>query len=249
MAIAPRLRKLFATWMGFRLGFLAPVLALAMVCPAFAGLMGSTYDLRLTGPVVAGGQFGIERYEGTDIPFDGAGVGLNGDNLVNTISPTPVPPFTSAVGHAPRVFEPSEGAILGQNVLNVDIWIRGEFGDPFDRVFVNPLNTSDPTKFVELELWLTFDDLPAGQMVQIDAAHLIKGVQFAAESIETSGIGTAADPLYVLIKYDPSDVNMLGFGVKTWFDYHFEDIPEPTTLAMMVIGLVGMAAAKRRRRC
>jgi hypothetical protein len=216
----------------------------AIVSTADAGLMHSTYDVRLTAPVRVGGTTGVEQYSGTNIPFDGSGVGGNGDPLLNTISPTPMPPFASGASRVPRIFEPTDGG-GGTTGINADIWIKGPATDP-NNVFLNPLDTTDPNKFVELELWLKWADLPAGQRILIRDAELIKGIQYPAASVSTSGAGSVSNPLHVVFKFRPADVDAGAFSyVKVWFD--FNAIPEPASFALAGMAVLGVLGLIRRR--
>jgi hypothetical protein len=222
----------------------AAVVAMLVTSPqAWAGLIGSTYNLRLTGPVAEGASTSTEEYAASNLVWDAA----THKSLNNLISPTPSPnPFASTANRVNRVVEPTGGNGTSGTAT---IWIKGPLTDP-NNVFVNDL---DLTKLVELELSsLKWDNLPAGQQIVVNSLRLDKGMFFDPVSVSYSGTGSVANPLNILARFNPADVNRLGGNyVKVQFSFGTQAIviPEPTTVALGVLAFLAAGQLIRRRSC
>ena len=207
---------------------------------ASAGLMNSSYSLRLTGPVAEGASTSVEEYSASGLMYDD----FVHKDLPNTTSPTPVPPFTSAASRVNRVVEPTGDSNSNSGIAT--IWIKGPLTDP-NNVFVNDL---DLTQLVELELTLNWGILPALQKIVVSDFKLDKGVFYQPVSVSYSGLGTLASPLTILAQFDPVDVNRgAGNYVKVQFDFDTMVIPEPATIALTglaCLGVMGLIAPRRR---
>jgi hypothetical protein len=203
-----------------------------------AGLISSTYNLRLMAPVADGASTSTEEYSATGLVWDAA----NHKNVPNSISPTPSPnPFDSATNRLNRVVEPTGGSGTSGRAT---VWVKGPLTDP-NNVFVNEL---DASKLVELELSsLEWADLPAGHQIVVSNLRLDKGVFWNPVSVTTSGFGSVANPLRILAKFSPEDVNRgAGNYVKVQFDFDDVVIPEPASIALA--GLAGLGALGIYRR-
>jgi hypothetical protein len=230
----------------------AASLALAAIAGSLplaqAGLLNSNYDLKVRGYVLENGQSSVEEYGATNIPLD---FGLH--NVPNTLSPTPAPnPFTSTASRVNRVSGTAVGEVNNPaSGLNIEFWVRGPIND-LNNVFVNDL---DPTKLVEVEMKFVWNNLPYGQQIVLDDVNLVKGLKYDAVSVQTTGTGFAGDanhpanPLVVLAKYNPADV-LQGAGsfMKVEFDYSTRPIPEPATMALVGLGVLGMLGLLRKRK-
>jgi hypothetical protein len=192
--------------------------------------------LRLLGHVknAAGTVLSTEGYQASPV-FD-----VFSTNLTNNIVPSPIPPL--AAGKTLRVDE-SEAA--GTAI----IWIRGPLSDSTE-TFANML---DPNFDVELEFTFRFNNLPVDQMITISNVKPENGAHgfYSPVSVQTSGVGSAADPLKMLLLLDTADIQG-GFGtshVKLHFDYDTTDrpVPEPATCLLLVSGVLGGAVMRRRR--
>jgi hypothetical protein len=207
-----------------------------------AGLIGSTYNLRLTGPVAEGASTSTEAYSANNLVWDAA----THKNLNNLISPTPSPnPFASTASRVNRVVEPTGGNGTSGTAT---IWIKGPLTDP-NNVFISDL---DLTKQVELELTsLEWDNLPAGQQIVVNSFRLDKGLFYDPVFVSYSGAGSVANPLNILARFNPADVNRLGGNyVKVQFTFGTQaiPIPEPASLALAVLGCLAMTGLILRRR-
>jgi hypothetical protein len=217
--------------------------ALSMAPSASAGLM--SYDVMVTGHMSPNNGTNIEQYGASNIVPN---VAVDA-SLPNTISPTPNPsPFTSASGRTNRSRTSIVFADLpapnGNPVLNREIWLLGPLTDP-SNLFVNDLLSSEP---VEVNLALRFDDLPAGQKVVVSDVVLADATNKPAQSVEVlSGVGSVANPLNLLIKFSPSDVETSGTQIKMQFDYGTMIVPEPATLGLVSLGCLGIVGLIRRR--
>jgi hypothetical protein len=217
------------------------VVVAAVAAPSLAPaamLTGTTYDLRLLGHVknAAGTVFSTEGYQASPV------FNVFSTNLTNNVIPSPIPPL--AAGKTLRVDESEAGG-------TAIIWIRGPLSDPSD-TFANML---DPNFDVELEFTFRFANLPVDQMITISNVKPENGVHgfYSPVSVQTSGVGSVADPLKMLILLDSADIQG-GFGtshVKLHFDYDTTErpvVPEPATCLLIIAGMLGVAASRRSRR-
>jgi hypothetical protein len=206
---------------------------------ADAGLISSTYNLRLSGPVAEGTSTSMEEYSATGLVWNAA----DHKNLPNTTSPTPSPnPFDSAANRMNRVVEPTGGNGTSGTAT---IWIKGPLTNP-NNVFVNEL---DPAKLVELELSsLEWDNLPAGRQIVVSDFNLDKGTFHDPVSVSYSGTGSVANPLRILAKFNPADVNRgAGNYVKVQFDFNSIVIPEPSSIALVGVATLAVLGVLCRR--
>jgi hypothetical protein len=223
------------------LGFGVLAVSIGLATDAAAGLMNSSYNLRLTGPVASGAATSTEQYSATGLTFDAVH-----ENVPNTISPTPSPnPFTSTANRVNRVVEPTGGS--GTTGI-ATIWMKGPLNDP-NNVFVNDL---DLTKLVELELSnLKWDNLLPMQKIAVTDFQLDKGLFYDPVSVTYSGDGSVASPLTILARFNPVDVNRgAGNYVKVQFDFSTVSIPipEPACVTLAGLGCLGVLGLRRRRR-
>lgn len=228
---------------------LAIVVVFSLGGTVHAGLLHSTYDIKITGHVLKNGNQSTEQYAAKNVPLEIA----THTNVPNTVSPTPVPPFTATTTRVNRVTATAVGETSNPpSGLNIEFWVKGPISDS-ENVFVHPL---DPAKLVEVELKLVLNTLQFGKKMVLNDVNLVKGVLFDAVSVQTTGTGFAgdanhpADPLVALIKYNPADVMQAGGSfLKVQFDYTTEAtvIPEPATISLVGLCAVGLVGALRRR--
>jgi hypothetical protein len=208
---------------------LALVAALIAASTASASLIGSTYSLRLEGQVKIGAAISTEGYAATPV------FNATQEDVPNTIAPAPIPPFSA--GQSLRVTE-TEAA------KHVIVWVTGHNGGP--TTFINPL---DPNSLVEFETIFTFPGVNPGEMVTPSNIEIENfGDFYNPVTTQVTGLGTVANPLKILLQLNPDDVLQTGTShLKLHFDYDEGNVPEPATLALVSLGLVGLAGLRRRR--
>ncbi len=109
---------------------------------------------------------------------------------------------------------------------------------------------------VEWEALFAWTNVPANSKVAITNIGFVQMDEttvLAPASQSVSGLGTVADPLKVLLTFNPSQFNptpnnqIIG-PLKVFLDYNFMNtIPEPTSAVLALLGLVGFGRLDRRR--
>jgi hypothetical protein len=216
--------------------------ALGLATTASAGLVGTTYSIRYDGHVKSGLNVGVEGHSAAAIVFDA----FNGTIPVSINPPAPLAPARPL-----NVNETEFGAPGGKTHAILDI--QGDFASGGPDVFVNPL---DPAFLLELELQFVDPSIGPTEKLAIDVADPnalyldnfgVFPIQPATKQV--TGLGTAASPLRILLGITPSTLPTNKGRVKVHFFYMEMDriIPEPTSIGLAMIGLVGLAGLARRR--
>ena len=208
----------------------ATVIFSAIASSASAGLIGTTYDLRLDGHVKQGATLAVETYTASPV-FNVLSTVVNG--VVNPGSA--VPPLDPA-----EVLSVLESDAAGV----VTIWLSNQ-GQP---LFANPL---DPAFLVQFEATLYWDDLGPNEKIVPSDFKLENFNFYPAVTSSFSGKGTVADPLRVVYGFNPDHVGGPG-GVnimKVLFDYDrvTNVVPEPASCGLMTLAAVGLCGVAGRR--
>lgn len=244
-------------------GHLARVIFAALVVIAFtvsqsamAGLMGTNYYIRYDGNVRSGATVGVEGHSNT-LPF--------ATNNIPTheipVTSNPPAPLSNA-----RVLTVTETEFLGPMSTNhVILSIQGKLSAGGPTVFVNNLDSTlafpvqfeghfydnDPTMALVLDLNKTIN---AGGVfhdtVELENFGTFYKLPLAQKHI--SGSGVINDPLRIVLDIPASMVPINRGQLKVHFYFGQSStpaIPEPTTFALVMIGLAGLGIARRRSAC
>jgi len=203
-----------------------------------AALTG-TYSLRLDGFVKQGANTGEEGHFNANIPY---------------ISPV-VPPHELPANVNPsspllnaRDLRVTETEAANQIIISITNSTNDEH---LGNIFANPLDPSIP---VEWEAIFSWTDVGALEKIAITSLDFVQGDETspAFPTYQTSGKGTVADPLRVFVEMDPSDFNVTGGDIvgplKIRMDYMRMEVPEPASIALGMLGVVGILGLRRRRR-
>lgn len=217
--------------------------AFSLVSTASAALIVDAigYD----GSVKNGMVTGVEEHETTtNFPPPSASIALPATNPPLTSPLLPSKNLTMTATTAQELF-PSPGGIL-YNTLIVQI------SSPTGDVFANPLDTSLMFP-VQAEFYL-FSNTPGMKAVVNPANIGIENFDLppfsspAPGSYTVSGLGTQANPLHIQLGLKASQVDDQNGFVKFHLRYSEMLVPEPSSFAVLVIGLVGLLQAARSRR-
>jgi hypothetical protein len=218
----------------------AAAMVVAFGASADAALMG-TYSLRFDGFVKSGANTGEEGHFNSNIPY------ISPMFPQHTL-PANVDPPAPLLEARDLIVSETEAA---QKII---IAITNNTNDAkLGALFNNPL---DLTKSVEWEANFAWTNVPANSQVNITN---ISYVQFNEANVlapvtqSVSGLGTVASPLKVLLTMNPNQFSPTGNGqivgpFKVFLDYDFSQIPEPASIALGMLGVLGIAGIVSRRR-
>ena len=203
----------------------------ASAAPSFAALMG-TYSLRFDGQVKSGSETGEEGHFAANIPF--ISPAFPPHELPANVDPGA--PLDDAIDLRVTETEAAQHVIISINSKNT-----------IDPIFANPL---DPAFLVEWEgvfAWTNVDPLEKIAITSVGVENF-NLPPFPAPDMQTiSGKGTVADPLRIFLQIDPDLLDINTGPVKIHFEYMRMNIPEPSSIALALLGLAGLAVAGRRR--
>jgi hypothetical protein len=218
----------------------AAIVVAGLATPSFAALIG-TYSLRLDAHVKSGADTGVEGHFNPSIPYINPVVPPH--ELPATIDPGS--PLDDARDLRVTETEAAQHIVISITNSTTDAML----GD----IFANPL---DPAFPVEWEGIFSWTNVPAGQKIAITSIGFEHGnvLPFPPPASQTiSGNGTVANPLHVLLHLDPSQFNPTSSNeiigpLKIHLNYMTMNVPEPTGLALGLLGVVASAGLARRRR-
>jgi hypothetical protein len=79
------------------------------------------------------------------------------------------------------------------------------------------------------------------------SAPLAMGESATGFAVQFTWLGSGAPGAQAFTVYDPANLNVIDTGFTTLLDGPVSPIPEPSTVVLMLMGLCGAAAVKRRR--
>jgi hypothetical protein len=222
---------------------LSAVMALGIAAVAKADPLGIDYNVILNG-LTAGGQ--IEGHNGI-VTFDG-----EPELIPNNV----VPALPEVPGNDLIV---TEHAVLNPNGSEtLSFWIEGQEPDqPFPTPGA-PLFNNDLHPIWPVSVWIR--GIHWGDMPSILVSDLHWAISFGEvhvpvipKSIMFGGGGTEAVPFDFLFRFEPEDFthDVLGDATDLHFNVTFTHgpvIPEPSTITLLVIGMVAVIACAWRRR-
>jgi hypothetical protein len=235
------IRNLF----GFTAAHVAGRLALVAAAVLFAGAPATAAlildSARYDAHVRSGATTGIEKHSADFAP-----------DLVPTVSGVSLPADNSMLaGLANGVnLDVSWTEAAQHAILTIS---RAAIGD----AFINPLNTTDFALPIEFEGFFYSNSLPAGQKINVDSVQIealpaIGVSPFPAPGFQMiTGLGTQANPLRVQLGIAGNQLRegtSSDYEIKIHLLYSNMVVPEPTSAALALLGLVGFAGLGRRRR-
>lgn len=191
--------------------------------------------------VRSGSTSGIEKHTANFTP-----------DLVPTVSGVDLPADNSMLNGLPNGvdLDVSWTEAAQHAILTIT---RASIGD----AFVNPIDTANFPLPIEFEGYFYSNSLPAGQKiainsVQIEAIPAIGVSPFPPPGSQTiTGLGTQANPLRVQLGIAANQLRQdtsSDYEIKIHLLYTTMQIPEPTSGAIALLGMLGLGLASGRRR-
>ena len=217
------------------LALVAAMLAVALAAPTQAALIG-TYSLRFDGFVKSGANTGEEGHFNSNIPY------ISPSFPQHTLPANVDPPGPLAYAIDLTV---TETEVTQKIIISITA--------PQGVLFANPL---DLTKSVEWEANFAWTSVPANSQVNISNITYVQANEanvLAPVTQSVSGLGTVASPLKVLLtmnpnQFSPTGNNQIVGPFKVFLDYDFSNIPEPASIALGMLGVLGITGIVSRRR-
>ncbi len=229
---------------------LVVMLSGSLVATAKADPVGMQYDLELTlfRPAVPF-PVALERHTADDIPFDET----EKIGVLTHIAPNP------DVDNDLNVTEMAMPTAVGEAIT---IWVEGQKvlpgGRPVPLFTETVAQGGDGVRFILDNLyWANFDGTATvADLLFFEVTFPNPSVGILPTDIIITGNGTAASPLRIRADFDALDFNLNntggGGGIPQATDFHISftvvHIPEPSTLVLAALALVGLFVHGRRRR-
>jgi hypothetical protein len=215
------------------------IVGLALASAASATLIGDS--LEYDGHVKSGAATGIEQHAvAPAFPPITFTLPVTNGPLAAPLKPA----------HALSGTETEFGDFLGSTaVQHVIITIQAQ--SPVDPTFVNPL---DPGIALPILFDGTFHSSVAGKIVSIagigieDLPSSVLPPFGSPGSSSITGLGTLLFPLHIQLGLSASQVANHNGAVKVHLYYTTSNVPEPSTMLMLLTGAVGAVCVAARRR-
>jgi hypothetical protein len=223
---------------------LVALLGVFCTSPASAGLIIDS--MRYDGRVRSGSTTGVEKHSTTvDLPPNPGSLPAD-----NSMLPAPLLNGNNLSTHLAETFNQFQGEFVRHATLTIQ--------NPFPiRTFNNTLDPNLPYP-VEFEAIMYSDSLDPGEMIDMKGIG-IENFNFAPypppgiQVITGAGnsglpLGSPGNPMRVQLGIAANQVDDYRYGfVKINFYYGIGEIPEPSSLALLILGIVGAAGLRRCR--